>query len=178
MEDKNRSNFLIILVIVLAVSLGGGLYFYYSNKNQKEQPIVSQEPTAENPIPTEGPKKGELDYQETETKIEIGTGGLSKGTYERIENNNIFIRNGDTLTQYPLTTDEFNIQCTTQDLTSANELDYDLINNVKIASAATANRYLTEDENIVLLSQNVNGVITAHTAFKNSSNCQSEIFNR
>ena len=167
MDKTNK--LLIVIVFVLGVLFLLGLYLYISQgKPKSELKKVEEAPTIGI---TEGPKQGELDYQEPQTKIEIGTQGVTKGTFEKVEAGNIFLREGDTLIQFPLTSDEVAVSCTTQDLSSATELDFNLVTKVKVATPTGVADLIPAQEQVVVFAQVVEGVNTVHTVAMDASKC-------
>lgn len=163
----NKTNKLLIVIILGVLFLG--LYLYISQrKPESELKKVEIAPTIQI---TQGAKQGELDYQEPQTKIEIGTQGVAKGTFEKIEAGNIFLRVGDTLTQFPLTNDEVALSCTTQDLSSVTELDFNQVTKVKVTTPAGIAALIPLQEPVVVFAQVVEGVNTVHTVAMAASKC-------
>ncbi|OGK14171.1 hypothetical protein A3I50_03525 [Candidatus Roizmanbacteria bacterium RIFCSPLOWO2_02_FULL_37_9] len=166
-----------LIIIIIFLSVVGlsllGFYLFSQNQIKPEQPIPEQTQTEEKVVDrfVENPEKGQLGYQEPQTKIEIGTQGVTKGTFEKIEDGNIFLRDGDTLTQLPLTTDEVAFDCTTQDLSSATELDFDQVTKVQVTTSSELQNLIPANENIVVFAQEVEGVNRAHTIAIDASKC-------
>ena len=168
-NNNNNTKILVVLASVLGIFFLAGIFMYFNRASTKpDQKILETTPTTEI---TGGPRKGELEYQEPQTKIEIGTEGVTKGTFEKVENGNIFVKEGDTLTQLPLTVDEIAVSCTTQDLSSATELDFDKVTKVNVATPANLATFIPANETVVVFSQIVDGVNRVHTVALDASKC-------
>lgn len=171
--DKSLKVF--IIVVGGAGLLLLGYYFLTQNQSglKSEQGMPGQIKFEEKKAGefVENPQKGDLGYQEPQTKIEIGTQGVTKGTFEKVENGNIFLRAGDTLTQLPLTIDEVALNCTTQDLAAATELDFNLVTKVQVSKPAELGNLIPANENLVVFAQDVEGVNRAHTIAMDASKC-------
>ena len=163
----NKTNKL--LIIILGVLFLLGLYLYL-RQGRPESELKKVEIAPANQI-TQGAKQGELDYQEPQTKIEIGTQGVTKGTFEKVEAGNIFLREADTLTQFPLTNDEVAVSCTTQDLSSVTELDFNQVTKVKVTTPTDIAALIPLQEPVVVFAQVVEGVNTVHTVAMAASKC-------
>ena len=162
----------IILAGVVGLSLLG-FYLFSQSRLKPGQSTPEQIKFDEKPVGefVENPEKGDLGYQEPQTKIEIGTQGVTKGAFEKVEDGNIFLRAGDTLTHLPLTIDEVAFNCTTQDLSSATELDFNLVTKVQVSTPAELGNLIPANENLVVFAQDVEGVIRAHTIAMDASKC-------
>ena len=166
---EKSTKVLLLIVIVLGLSFLLGLYLFV-NKNKSTTEENKPDGTQTLQISQE-PQKGELNYQEPQSTVEIGTKEVTKGTFEKVENGNIFVREGDKLTQIALTVDEIAVSCTTQDLSSATELDFNQITKVNVATPANLATFIPAQETVVVFTQQVEGVNQAHTVALDASKC-------
>ena len=160
---EKSTKVLLLIVIVLGLSFLLGLYLFV-NKNKSTTEENKPDGTQTLQISQE-PQKGELNYQEPQSTVEIGTKEVTKGTFAKVENGNIFVREGDKLTQIALTVDEIAVSCTTQDLSSATELDFNQITKVNLAT------FMPAQETVVVFTQQVEGINQAHTVALDASKC-------
>ncbi|OGM21490.1 hypothetical protein A2863_03670 [Candidatus Woesebacteria bacterium RIFCSPHIGHO2_01_FULL_38_9b] len=165
--DKYTKFFLATLLIV-AVAIGG-IWFYtnYGNANRKTTQV--QQPSF-----PENPQKGDYGYKEEQTTVAIGTQGISKGSFVKVENGNIFVKVGTAQTQYPMTVDEVVLACTSQDLAAATELDYEQIARIKVTNAGEIGGLIPANQAIVVFAQDVEGTLRVHTVAMDVADCPAE----
>ena len=161
--NKNIKLILAVLLVLLAVFGMIWLFLNFSKLNVKKE--IGLFP--------ENPAKGDYGYQETETLITIGTEGVSKGTFDSVEEGVINFVSGSEIVKYPLTEDEVILSCTTQNLALANELDFDLVTNVIISTPTDIGGLIPTEEYIVVFAQDVEGVMRVHTVAIDASKCPS-----
>ena len=170
--NQNSKTFLLVIVIILALVFTGLLFSYLRNSqrsNLTDTPATEESQTVDN---DSGPLKGELNFQEPQTKIEIGTEGLTKGTFEKVEGENIFIRTSDdSITRLALTIDEIAVTCTTQDLSSATELDFNQVVKVEVTTPSGLTAFIPANETVVVIAQNVDTVNRVHTVALDANKC-------
>lgn len=162
--NKNVKLF-VVMALVLLLGVGAAFVFLNFKKNEVEQQA---------PIFPENPQKGDFGYRETKTTVSIGTDGIFKGTLEKIEAGDIFFNVGSDLVQYGLTVDEVVVSCTTQDLDSATELDYNLVTNIIVTNPDELGQYITAGDELVAFSDDVEGVLRVHTIAIDASKCPSD----
>lgn len=154
----------VVLASVVLIVVVGGLFFYFTSQGQKDtQPAFT-------PVQVTGTEKGDIDYQEPVDTVVIETKEVSRGNFDRAEGGNIYFGEG-TLTELPLTIDEVALTCTTQNLASAAELDYNLVTKVVRTTAAEIGALISSGELIVVFASDVNGVFRAHTVALSASSC-------
>src|SRR3989344_3735276 len=126
-------------------------------------------PSKEESFPTPIPRKGEIGYQEKDTKVKIGSEEFSSGKFRKIEAGSIFFDDGGDLTTFPLTQDEVVLSCTSQYLPNASELDLDQVISIDITTPSELSGKIPKDEFIVVHASDVAGKVTAHTVFIDAS---------
>jgi len=154
------------LVIGLGVVLLAGVgYFLYT----KSKSIAT--PAGKDVVDFGKAKKGEVGYEEPNTKVTIGSKEVEKGTFEKVEAGKItFVNSGNTI-ELPLTIDEVIISCTDQELASATQLDYNQVVKVIPTTPDKIGDLIPPSEPIVVFSADVAGVLRAHTVAMASSAC-------
>ena len=160
---------LIAVIIVAGVSLS--LLYLYLNKGTLFRRGEEVVPTPAVAFPT-NPQKGQFGYEEPQTKVMIGSQGVTKGTFEKVEGGNIFLREGNTLTSLPLTLEEVVLSCTKQDLAVALELDFDQVTKVEISTPTEIGSLIPANEPVVTFAQDVAGTLRVHTVAMDSSKCR------
>lgn len=158
--DKYTKLFLAAILIV-AVGLGSTWLILRTRRPQ----------VVETPLFPENPQKGQFGYEETDTKVEIGSEGTAKATFDRVEAGNIYINEGGSLRNYPLILDEVVLACTTQNLEEALELDYDAITKVIVAKPDEIGGKIPQGEPVVVFSQDIEGVVRVHTIAMSADKC-------
>jgi len=150
---------LVLLTIVAALFFKT---YLNKNKSQSEKQTVGQ--TAG------GPSKGQIGYSEPESKISAGTKELAKGKFIKVEEDKIFYdENGITVGQ-PLTT-EVVISCTAQDLTLAEELDFDMVSRNHVSTPAQVGERVPAGEPVMILANLDKGQYRSHTVVMSESKC-------
>ena len=176
--NNGSQSYLVIIVIIFAVAMFSLLGIYlnkkYSQNSQKQVVPPTTVPESNQQLDTQdtGPKKGQLNYQEPQTTVLIGTAGVTKGTFEKAENGEIYLSTDvDVQTKLPLTLEEVVISCTKQDLSTATELDFNLVSKVNVFTADNLNPQIAVGTPVVLFAQNVEGVNRVHTVAMPESRC-------
>lgn len=155
-----------ILIVLVLLALGLGGVFLYQGRTQRQVSVQPQPATA-----PQGPKKGEIGYEEPKTTVAIGTKEVSKGTFEKVEAGNIYFVSEGVTIQLPLTVGEVVLSCTNQDLAGATELDYDQVTSVHIMNPETIGGRIPAQEPVVVFAADVSGVLRAHTVAIAASSC-------
>jgi hypothetical protein len=173
---------ILIIIIVAFVILGGASLYYLLYIKAPTPDIVESKTTDEvveeyftpTPIPTVTPGSSSTseDKETEKSKTVIGTQGVSKGIFSKVEAGFIFIKDGSLNVKVPLTTDEVVLACTSQSLFSATELDYDQVTSVKISNPQEIGSLIPVGENIVLFASDVAGTSRVHTVAMDEDNCQ------
>lgn len=167
---NSNSKMLVGLTVVLGLVFVFGLYSYFKKAPPKpEQKMVEEEKA---PTVSQGPKKGELGYHEPNRTMKIGTAGLTRATFEKVENGDIFLNEGETLTKLPLTVDEVAVLCTPQDLATASEIDFKQVKKVKVVTPAGVAPLIKAQTSVVAFAQaDSAGVIRVHTIAMSDAEC-------
>ena len=161
---------LIVVVLVVGISLGAIYFLFYlkdNNSTKVTENYVPQSKDFENPQ-----ESGDLGYEEPQTKVAIGTEGVSKGVYSKVEGGNIFFDSNGAMTQLPLTVDEVVLACTDQNLDNATELDYNQVTKVNIYTPDTLGVNIPDGQTIVVFASDVEGTLRAHTVALASTSCK------
>jgi hypothetical protein len=156
-----------LVVIIVAAGLFG--LYYYLNLGGITPNIPITERTGLSV--TTGPQKGDIGYKEEDTTVVVGTKEISGGTFDRVEGGLIYFDSSGVATSLPLTTDEVAIQCTTQYLANAKELDFDQVTKVVISSPSELGAQIPAAEPVVIFASDVDGVLRAHTIALAAASC-------
>ncbi len=175
--NKGNQSYLIGAVVFLSIAFAT-LTILYLNKNKASAPTnqnlsLTTVPSIINkPTIPKGPRKGQKNYQEAVTQIAIGTEGVTKGMYQKVENGEIYIStNADIVTKLALSQDEVAITCTKQNLTSATELDFNQVTKVEVATPANLDSKIEQNESVVLFAQQIEGINRVHTIALPEESC-------
>jgi len=164
--DKYTKLFLVTLVIVtLALA---GTWFYLNKGKTKEQPVNTETQFPANP------QKGDFGYNEPKTKVSIGSEGILGGNFVKVENGTIYVKTNTGQVQYPLVTDQVGLACTKQDLVTARELDYELVDRIVQSSPGDIGSLIPASQAIVVFAQDVEGTLRVHTVALATDKCPSE----
>lgn len=154
----------VLIAVGVGLALVGGIIFFLlwrSTSKLEDQQLVDQ--------PYE---KGEVGYQEPQTKVATGTKEVSKGKFVKVEDGNIFFEEDGVLTQIMLSENEVVLACTSQSLASVMELDYDLITSIKTLTPQQIGTQIPVDEAVVILGSGPGAFFRAHTVVVGTENCQ------
>lgn len=154
----------IIVILALAVTLIGGLAYYWLWQKGQEQKFP---PTSAQPY-----QKGEVGYQEPQTTVVIGTEAVAKGRFVKVENGDIFFEEEEVVTQIKLAENGVILACTYQDLAAATELDYDQISAIEELTPLEMGKQIPVDEPIVVFTSGKDAGFRAHTVAMNADYCQ------
>lgn len=168
--DKYVKLFIVVAVLVV-LSLAGLFIYLRRPKMTQKTADVERQQSQEFP---ENPEQGDLGYEEPDATVDIGTEGISKATFDRVEAGNIFVREGGEVVQYPLTTDEVVLACTDQEITTATDVNYDQIVRIKISTPDEIGSLIPTSEPVILDSDPVDGVDRVHTVAIASAKCPAE----
>ena len=157
----------LLLGVVTLVLVGlAGLYLYLrSGKQMKPSSTTLQPPVAETPLTDQA----EIGPQNEETTVTIGSQGVSRGSFDKVESGEIYFRGTSGITKLPLTIDEVVLACTDQDFADATELDFDQITKINIYNNQTIGDNLEVGDTIVVFATDVEGTLRAHTIALNNS---------
>src|SRR3990170_2299830 len=144
----------LLVVVAIAVTLVGGFLALRAGKKSSEKEM--------SPIPTSGPAKGEVGYQEPTHTATIGTKEVAGGAFEQIADGKIYYSDSGVSTAIQMT-DEVVLACTTQDLASANELDFNLITKINPMTPSEMAGKIPAATPIVIFSSSSAGTFKAHT---------------
>lgn len=167
--DKSYK-FLVAAVLIVVAGLGG-LYYYLNfagGGRRSSGPQVTE-------IPVTGGEGQASAPQNQKTTIEIGSEGVSRGEFEKVEEGEIYFSDGTVTSKMPLTIDEVVLACTDQDFTNASELDFELITNINVYNNQTIEGKINPGDTVVVFATDVEGTLRAHTvALHNSATSCSE----
>ncbi len=167
--SNNWRSLIILSLVVLAF---GGLFLYFGNRGVGTQAPARLTDAPRTITRSDGiPQKGDLDYQEPDTTVTIGTKEVSRGRFEKVEGGSIFYEEEGVLTQVPLTADEVVLACTNQNLSSANVLDFDQVSVVNVVTPGEVGGRIPLNAPIVVFAQDVEGVFRAHTIAMSAAFC-------
>lgn len=167
--SNNWRSLVILSLVVLAF---GGLFLYFGNQGVGTQAPAQLTDTPRTITRSDGiSQKGDLDYQEPDTTVTIGTKEVSRGRFEKVEEGSIFYEEEGVLTQVPLTADEVVLACTSQNLSSVNELDFDQVSVVNVVTPGEVGGQIPLNAPIVVFAQDVEGVFRAHTIAMSAAFC-------
>jgi len=177
MDNNKSKSMLLPVVIFLALAFSLLLFFYFRDKNQQASPggitnLTDEMGKVEESGTDEGPQKGDIGYREPVRTVKIGTSGVTRAAFEKVEAGSIFINeNGDSIS-YQMPSDEVAVLCTPQDLTSATEVDYDQVSKVTVVAPGSVAELIQPDTAIVVFAQADNsGVTRAHTIAMGEDAC-------
>ena len=157
---EKRTTILLFLGLVGLIVCGGVFsFFYLSDRGTFESDVKSRD--------IQPPTDIKVDITHTEDKFAIGTKEVSRGNFIEAKDGNIYY--GENV--LPLVEDEVALVCTSQILSTAEEVDYNLSTDVKILTPDTISGNIAKGEPIVVLADEISGILTGHTIAISSEAC-------
>lgn len=159
MEGKNK--LLAVLAVVALVTFGGvSGYFYLIDKGNISPGLSSKRKLVPPPAIVK-------EVTHVEEKFTIGTREVSRGDFKKVEEGNIYY--GEYL--LPLTPEQIALVCTSQNLTTAEAVDYNLVTDVKALTPDTVMDNIRKGEQIAVFAEDIETVLTVHTIAVSSASC-------
>jgi hypothetical protein len=152
----------ILLVLGSAAILVFGVVFglFYLNENTITEPSSDTRRFHE-------PSNIKIEITPKEDRFAIGTKAVSRGSFVEVKNGMIYY--GEYV--LPLAEDEIALVCTGQDLSQAEEVNYELSTDVIILTPSTISEFIMQGEPIVVFADENRGPLTAHTIAISSEAC-------
>jgi hypothetical protein len=156
-----KNTLLVVLAVIVLIALGGVFgYFYLIDKDEVSPGLSSERKFVPPPDIVK-------EVTHVEEKFTIGTKKVSRGDFKKVEKGNIYY--GEYLLS--LTPEQVALVCTSQDLATAEVVDYKLVTDVKALTPDTVVDNIRKGEPIVVFAEDIEAVLTAHTIAINSASC-------
>ena len=157
-----RKYFYTIILIFVALLLFLGGFYLYANRSTPQK--------TENEVNT-NPQQDQETQPVKESIVKIGTEEVTGGKFLKVANENIYLLIESKETQLPLTKEEVVLACTKQNLSNANTLDFDQIEEVQTFTPSDLGSKIPPNADIVVFSMQLSGINTAHTIALASEKC-------
>ncbi len=131
---------IVVFAAVVVLVLGGGIWLLAGNKSAGRK-ILTETP---------GPAKGDVGFQEPQTKVAVGSKAVSSGTFVKVEGGKIYFTEEGVTTALPLTA-EVSVQCTNQNLTGVDEYDFDQVTKINVVAPTELGSKIAVGEPVVVL---------------------------
>ncbi|KKQ36781.1 MAG: hypothetical protein US53_C0037G0004 [Candidatus Woesebacteria bacterium GW2011_GWA1_37_7] len=158
---------LIVVLAVVIVVLGGIYFFLTRDRMEKNRLVDVVQPEIS------GPQKGEKGYNETETRVTVGTKEVQAGGFDRVEAGKIYYKTNDGFTiESELTSDQVVLSCYTGELSGVGQIDYAYVTDVKVYTPGTIGAVILRGEPMVALaSADATGSYKTNTIVIDASKC-------
>ena len=158
------------LVLVGAAVLAA-VYFFGGVREIEEDFSQAETPRQlEGQVPQPATGQGQ-ETGPTVAPIAVGTEKVALATFQGVIGGELNYAIGIQAQKLPLT-DEVSIMCTTQNLGGVVELDLNSVKEVIISSPGELSSQIAVGEQMVIFSEDVDGVITAHTLAVDAETCE------
>ncbi|KKU99046.1 MAG: hypothetical protein UY33_C0038G0005 [Candidatus Amesbacteria bacterium GW2011_GWA1_48_9] len=117
-----------------------------------------------------GLEKGDLGYQEPQTKVTVGSKAISRGTFMKAEGGKIYFTEEGVMTVLPLT-EEVSLQCTDQDLEGVTEYDFEQVTKIMVVGPGELNDKVAAGEPVVVLANLEGTEYKANTVAISAEGC-------
>lgn len=166
------SSWKVVIALVLVGAAGMALFYYYSKPDLQEDVVTedrqitadSLDRTLNQPTPTPDPANVIVPAQ-------IGTENVVAGVFVDSNNGELNYSVGLQTYKLPLALENVSVMCTTQNLQSIKELDFNMIVDVIISTPSEVATHIPKGEGIVIFADKVNEVLRAHTIAVSAEAC-------
>lgn len=163
-----KNSKLTLIVVILLVAVVGMLAFYVLRNNSL--PVVTKTGSDEEIVRNSGASGG---FEKINTAV-VGVDNkeVSKGAFEKVESAEIYFQDdrGKSL-KLPLAGEELSFMCTSQELDTAQEIDFDQVSRVEVIGPTFLSQKIAQDTPVMILANAVDGVFQAHTVVANAQDC-------
>jgi len=166
MKKKNELLVLVSLIgILVLVGIAG---YYIMSTTGRSKTSESQEPD----VVTDSTSETDINTPEYVNQFDASTTKLRSGSFEKIENGRIYIRDRSFTIDFPLN-NEIIIVCSQKELTTITENEYGN-SEVIVRGPEGLNEFITSGEFILAFTQELGSTPTIHTIYVPSTSCPSE----